>query len=134
MTTGNEIRKSFLDYFVKQGHTVVKSSSLVPEKDFFVWIGNGEGKRCFRTTPEWCSQVNEFKDIYTTFCHPTIDIKVEVHGAGMLPHMWTLMKAKHAAGLIWDENGNYVEPHDDVAEQFPSTQPLEEMKNANASQ
>ena len=33
MLTGNEIRKSFLDYFVKQGHTVVKSSSLVPEKD-----------------------------------------------------------------------------------------------------
>src|SRR3972149_43477 len=33
MLTGNEIRKSFLDYFVKRGHTVVKSSSLVPEKD-----------------------------------------------------------------------------------------------------
>ena len=33
MLTGNEIRKSFLDYFAKQGHTVVKSSSLVPEKD-----------------------------------------------------------------------------------------------------
>jgi len=33
MTTGNEIRKSFLDYFTKQGHTVVKSASLVPEKD-----------------------------------------------------------------------------------------------------
>jgi alanyl-tRNA synthetase len=33
MPTGNEIRKSFLDYFLKQGHTVVKSSSLVPEKD-----------------------------------------------------------------------------------------------------
>jgi alanyl-tRNA synthetase len=33
MITGNEIRKSFLDYFVKHGHTVVKSSSLVPEKD-----------------------------------------------------------------------------------------------------
>ena len=33
MLTGNEIRKSFLDYFSKQGHTVVKSSSLVPEKD-----------------------------------------------------------------------------------------------------
>ncbi|MGE5304223.1 MAG: alanine--tRNA ligase [Alphaproteobacteria bacterium] len=31
--TGNEIRKSFLHYFVKQGHTVVKSSSLVPDKD-----------------------------------------------------------------------------------------------------
>jgi alanyl-tRNA synthetase len=33
MLTGNDIRKSFLDYFVKQSHTVVKSSSLVPDKD-----------------------------------------------------------------------------------------------------
>ncbi len=33
MITGNEIRKSFLDYFIRQGHTIVKSSSLVPEKD-----------------------------------------------------------------------------------------------------
>jgi alanyl-tRNA synthetase len=31
--TGNDIRKSFLDYFTRQGHTVVKSSSLVPDKD-----------------------------------------------------------------------------------------------------
>jgi alanyl-tRNA synthetase len=31
--TGNQIRKSFLDFFVKQSHTVVKSSSLVPDKD-----------------------------------------------------------------------------------------------------
>ncbi|MET0500040.1 MAG: alanine--tRNA ligase [Candidatus Binatia bacterium] len=31
--TGNDIRKSFLDYFAKQGHTVVRSSSLVPDKD-----------------------------------------------------------------------------------------------------
>src|ERR1051325_7080516 len=31
--TGNEIRKSFLEYFRARGHTVVKSSSLVPEKD-----------------------------------------------------------------------------------------------------
>ncbi|HEY2988370.1 MAG TPA: alanine--tRNA ligase [Candidatus Binatia bacterium] len=33
MPTGNEIRKSFLDYFAKRGHTIVRSSSLVPEKD-----------------------------------------------------------------------------------------------------
>ncbi|HXV49344.1 MAG TPA: alanine--tRNA ligase [Candidatus Binatia bacterium] len=33
MLTGNAIRKSFLDYFAKQGHTVVKSSSLVSDKD-----------------------------------------------------------------------------------------------------
>jgi alanyl-tRNA synthetase len=33
MITGNQIRKSFLDFFVKQGHSVVRSSSLVPDKD-----------------------------------------------------------------------------------------------------
>src|SRR5437762_10339088 len=33
MLTGSDIRKSFLDYFAKQGHTVVRSSSLVPYKD-----------------------------------------------------------------------------------------------------
>ncbi len=33
MITGNEIRKSFLDYFVKHGHSVVKSFGLVPDKD-----------------------------------------------------------------------------------------------------
>ena len=33
MITGNDIRKSFLDYFAKQGHTTVRSSSLVPDKD-----------------------------------------------------------------------------------------------------
>jgi alanyl-tRNA synthetase len=33
MITGNDIRKSFLDYFTKQGHTAVKSSPLVPDKD-----------------------------------------------------------------------------------------------------
>jgi alanyl-tRNA synthetase len=33
MMTGNEIRKFFLEYFIRQSHTVVKSSSLVPDKD-----------------------------------------------------------------------------------------------------
>jgi alanyl-tRNA synthetase len=33
MITGNQIRKSFLDFFVKRDHTVVRSSSLVPDKD-----------------------------------------------------------------------------------------------------
>ena len=33
MITGNQIRKSFLEFFTKQGHTVVRSSSLVPDKD-----------------------------------------------------------------------------------------------------
>lgn len=33
MITGNEIRKKFTDYFTNQGHTHVKSSSLVPYND-----------------------------------------------------------------------------------------------------
>ena len=33
MLTGNHIRKSFLDYFAERDHTVVRSSSLVPDKD-----------------------------------------------------------------------------------------------------
>jgi alanyl-tRNA synthetase len=33
MMTGSDIRRSFLDFFAHRGHTVVKSSSLVPEKD-----------------------------------------------------------------------------------------------------
>jgi alanyl-tRNA synthetase len=33
MITGNQIRKAFLDFFAKQGHAVVRSSSLVPDKD-----------------------------------------------------------------------------------------------------
>jgi alanyl-tRNA synthetase len=33
MATGNEIRKSFLDFFAKKGHTILRSASLVPEKD-----------------------------------------------------------------------------------------------------
>ena len=33
MITGSDIRKSFLDYFAKRGHTIVRSASLVPEKD-----------------------------------------------------------------------------------------------------
>ena len=30
---GAEIRKNFLDYFKKNGHTIVESSSLVPSND-----------------------------------------------------------------------------------------------------
>src|SRR5690242_20867376 len=33
MSGVNEIRKSFIDYFVRNGHTAVASSSLVPRND-----------------------------------------------------------------------------------------------------
>ena len=33
MKTGNEIRRNFLEYFQGKGHTIAKSSPLVPQKD-----------------------------------------------------------------------------------------------------
>ena len=33
MQTGNDIRRAFLDYFARAGHTVVPSSPLVPHND-----------------------------------------------------------------------------------------------------
>ena len=33
MVTGNELRERFLDYFRRNGHTVVRSSPLVPAQD-----------------------------------------------------------------------------------------------------
>src|SRR6266852_4112296 len=33
MITGNDLRRRFLEYFERNGHTVVRSSSLVPAHD-----------------------------------------------------------------------------------------------------
>ena len=48
--TGNEVRKTFLDYFQKHGHQVVRSSSLVPADDptlLFTNAGMVQFKRLF---------------------------------------------------------------------------------------
>ncbi len=48
--TGNEIRKQFLEYFKKQNHQIVRSSSLVPQEDptlLFINAGMVQFKRVF---------------------------------------------------------------------------------------
>ena len=48
--TGNEIRRIFIDYFKKQGHTEVPSSALVPDNDptlLFSNAGMNQFKDCF---------------------------------------------------------------------------------------
>ena len=48
--TGSEIRKKFLKYFEKNGHTIIKSSSLVPQNDPTLLFTN--------------AGMNQFKDVF----------------------------------------------------------------------
>jgi alanyl-tRNA synthetase len=50
MLTGSEIRRTFLDYFVAQGHREVRSSSLVPANDPTLLFAN--------------AGMNQFKDVF----------------------------------------------------------------------
>lgn len=68
------------------------TGSLVPEKDIMVSIGN-EPPKWFRTTPEWCAQVEEYRCIYAMFTHNDSH-KLEVYGEGMLKYMHEVLKTK----------------------------------------
>ena len=50
MSTGNAIRKRFLDYFAERGHRPVKSSSLAPANDPTLLFTN--------------AGMNQFKDVF----------------------------------------------------------------------
>jgi len=51
--TGSEIRKRFLEYFNNNGHTIVKSSSLIPQNDPTLLFTN--------------AGMNQFKDVFLGF-------------------------------------------------------------------
>ena len=53
MLTGNEIRRTFLDYFAQNGHRIVRSSSLVPIGDPTLLFTN--------------AGMNQFKDVFLGF-------------------------------------------------------------------
>jgi alanyl-tRNA synthetase len=86
--TGNEVRKAFLDYFVKQGHAAMPSSPLVPQKDpslLFTNAGMVQFKSVFlgeqdlgvrrATTSQKCLRVsgkhNDFENVGRTARHHT---------------------------------------------------------------
>lgn len=89
--------------------------SLVPEKDVMVSLGNGsDGAPAiwFRTTPEWCAQVNEYRSIYaltvsgrlsalTQGPPNTMPIRLEVHGDSLFKAMHDRLVEKRA--LLGDE-------------------------------
>ena len=66
------------------------NGSLVAEKDILIHVGTHEGHPVFRTTPEFCAQVEEFKCIYPHFL--SLGCGITVHGSGMLPYIYHTMK------------------------------------------
>lgn len=74
------------------------NGSLVPEKDIRVHVGAHEGHPVFRTTPEFCAQVEEFKIIYPNFL--AMGCNIQVHGTGMLPYVYHTMKLSYLPGGI----------------------------------
>ena len=86
--TGNEIRQAFLDYFANNGHKVLPSSPLVPQKDptlLFTNAGMVQFKSVFlgeqdigarrATTSQKCLRVsgkhNDFENVGRTARHHT---------------------------------------------------------------
>lgn len=78
--------------YSSDGETHIRGS-LVPEKDLMISIGK-EKPLWFRTTPEWCAQVEEYKRIYALFTQ--LGVTMNAHGEGMLPTMHTLLKESYA--------------------------------------
>lgn len=56
--------------------------SLVPEKSITVWLAGQQ----FRSTPEWCAQVEELKSIWPVFHSSYYGARITVHGTGLFPH------------------------------------------------
>jgi alanyl-tRNA synthetase len=88
MMTGNQVRKAFLDYFASQGHAVLPSSPLPPQKDptlLFTNAGMVQFKGVFlgeqdigvrrATTSQKCLRVsgkhNDFENVGRTARHHT---------------------------------------------------------------
>lgn len=69
------------------------NGSLVYEKDIMVAVGDNP-PIFFRTTPEWCAQVNEYRNMFCilTCCGP--NIKLRVHGHGMLRTVHDILSAQ----------------------------------------
>lgn len=102
--------------YSEEGETHIRGS-LVPEKNIHIHVGNHDGHKVFRTTPEWCAQVEEFKMIYPYFRQ--MDIHIRVHGEGMLPHVYKVMaesftKAEEEAkekGLVMQKRDFLLQDH-----------------------
>lgn len=79
------------------GETHIRGS-LVPEKDVLISLGDGSDgapAMWFRTTPEWCQQVNEYRAIYAL----TVSGRLSALTQGE-PHKLPITLSAHGDGLF----------------------------------
>ncbi|HEY3313568.1 MAG TPA: alanine--tRNA ligase [Anaerolineales bacterium] len=149
--TGNEIRQSFLDFFVEQGHTVVPSASLVPGGDATLLFTNsgmvqfkdvflGTDKRPYTRAvdSQKCMRVagkhNDLDDVGRDDTHHTFFEMLGNWSFGdyykkeaiawswqLLTDVWGLPKDKLYATCFKDDKGNI--PTDEDAAGFWRNQP-----------
>ena len=149
--TGNEIRQTFIDFFVEHGHTAVPSMSLVPGgdatllftnsgmvqfKDVFVGTDTRPYKRAVNS--QKCMRVagkhNDLDDVGRDDTHHTFFEMLGNWSFGdyykkeaiawswqLLTDVWGLPKNSLYATCFEDDQGNI--PHDDEAADIWKTQP-----------
>ncbi len=149
--TGKEIRQSFIDFFVEQGHTVVPSASLVPGGDATLLFTNsgmvqfkdvflGADKRSYNRAvdSQKCMRVegkhNDLEDVGRDDWHHTFFEMLGNWSFGdyykkeaiawswqLLTDMWGLSKDRLYATCFKDDQGNI--PTDEDAANFWRQQP-----------
>ena len=148
--TGNEIRQSFIDYFISKGHKFVRSSSLVPGGDATllftnagmvqfkdVFLGTDERDYTRATNSQKCMRVagkhNDLEDVGQDDTHHTFFemmgnwsfgdyYKKEAIGYAweLLTEVWKLPKERLYVTVFEDEQGQI--PTDEEAVEFWSQQ------------
>lgn len=129
------------------------NGSVVPEKD--VWISLGDGTPgapmlIYRTTPEWCQQINEYRGIYTLTItrrlasltegpENVVPMEIEVHGESLFKAMHDRLVFKRKE--LGDEKfvqhiqfqlENQAKLDEAASAEIPNFQPLGEEAHANA--
>lgn len=102
--------------------------SLVKEKDVVVSIGH-DPAFLFRTTPEWCAQVSEYRAIYAILSAAEIDLKVYGHSMLKVMHDILFEKRKRMGNEkflqhIDDQEKKTRELNDAASTEYESMEPL----------
>lgn len=106
------------------------NGSLVKEKDVIVAIGENP-PLFFRTTPEWCAQVSEYRSIFTILrcCGP--NVALSVYGDSMLKTMHDILEAQLALmGNVKFAEMIDAQEKDRMALNESASERFEEMKQA----